>query len=331
MRRWLEILIMPIALVCIIGVLAWILPEVHERGGPRTMRDAWGVTVKLPEQPQRVMATSSALDIVLLNFLPPARIPTVQRDTKSPWSSLIWETARQVKGNLTRSPAAEEIVVWNPDIVFMPDYTSDDIVNGVRAMGIPVVVVTTPKTVYEVHDMVDQVGFALNDMAKAKEIKAKFDAQVAESIGRRDTIPKDEWRKVIFMSSMVGYGGTGSLFADANRYSGLINAAEASGIPDHTAFTEERLLLMDPDVIFIPNYSNKPSKMAETMLNDPALAPLSAVKHKRILPLRPAYLYNSSTGLPEGIAAAQAVGYRDRFPELAAHYEAPVPEPGKNK
>ncbi len=329
MHRFVQVFAMPVALALIIFLMYFILPEVEERGGPRTMTDEWEMTVKLPENPQRVMATSAALDTVLLEFLPPSKIPAVQGDAKSPWSSLVWETARQVQGKLARSPGAEEIVAWNPDIVFMPDYISDDIASGVRAMGIPVVIVVTPKKVADVHRMVEQVGIALNDEETANRIRADFDRKVEESLRRTETIPTDERRTVLFISSMVGYGGTGSLFADANRYSGMINAAEAAGIPDHTAFTEERLLLMDPDVIFIPNYSNNFPGLATTMLNDPALAPVSAVRHKRVLPLRPAYLYNSSTTLPEGIAAVQTVGYRDRFPEEAAYYSAPVKLPPK--
>ncbi len=323
-RLW-RILFWPILIIIVLIGVYRILPAPITNSGERTMVDARGDTVHLPQYPQRIMAISSALDLVLLDFLPKEKILAVVKDSQSPFSSLRWQEAREIKKNYGRTPGAEEIIALQPDLVFMPDYTSDDVVSAVRAIGIPVVVVKTPEKVNEVHTMVRQVGEALGEPQTAERILKKFDDEIELSLARTNTIPPEQRRKVIFISSMVGYGGTGSLFADANRYSGLINAAAAAGIPAHTAFTEERLVDMDPDVIFIPTYSNGPSKLVQHFYTDKAYASLSAVRNRRVLPLRPAYLYNSSITLPEGIAAVQCVGYKERFPELAEKYMQPVP------
>ena len=325
MRRIGKTVFLPLLiLVLVIGVYYW-LPEPIAGTGHKTMIDARGDIVQLPSHPQKVMATSSALDIVLLEFLPAEKILAVNKDTQNAFSSLRWERAKKIKNNYGRTPGAEEIISLQPDLVFMPDYTSDDIVSGVRAMGVPVVVIKTPKKVEDVHVMIQQVGEALSDSQKAEEMMHRFDEHITAILARSETIPSDQRRKVIFISSMTGYGGTDSLFADANRYAGLINAAEAAGIPAHTAFSEERMVMMNPDIILIPSYSNKTPALVEHYYHDPALASLNAVIYHRVIPLRAAYLYNSSTTLPDGIEAVQSVGYAERFPELAQKYTQPVP------
>lgn len=320
----------PIVLALLVLASRGVVPDlpVASHSG-HTMIDEMGTYVELPANPQRVMAISNALDAILLEMLPPERLVAVSADSQSPFSSLAWQRARQVKQRLSRLPGTEEIVSLGPDLVLMPDYTSADIVEGVRAMGIPVVVIKTPDRVNDVHTMVHQVATALDAQAVGEQLLRRYDANVAAVVARRDSIPADARRSVFFTSSMTGYGGTGSLFDDMTTYSGLIHAARAAGIPPKTEFTEERLLLMNPDVIFVPTYSNRYRRQVDMIYHDPALASISAVRERRVYAIRPAYIYSSSIEIPTAMSAHQAMGYEDRFPALAERYTAPVPEPDK--
>lgn len=320
----------PIVLALLVALSRGMVPDLPASShSGHFMIDEMGTKVELPVRPQRVLATANALDAIVLEMLPPERIAAVTADSQSPFSSLAWERARRVKNTLSRLPGTEEIVALGPDLVLMPDYTSADIVDGVRAMGIPVVVVKTPERVSDVHTMVRQVATALDEAATGERLCRRYDAEVAAVTARRDTIPPSERRSVFFTSSMTGYGGTGSLFDDMTGYTGLIHAAHAAGIPPKTEFTEERLILMNPDVIFVPTYSNRYQRQVEMIYADPALASVGAVRERRVYAVRPAYIYSSSVGIPEAMNAHQALGYGDRFPALEERYTAPVPEPDK--
>ena len=68
------------------------------------------------------------------------------------------------------------------------------------------------------------------------------------------SIPLDQRKSVLFVSSMDGYTGTGSLFDDMCKYMSIYNAPDLLGLPPRTPFGDERVLAMDPDYIFIPSY-----------------------------------------------------------------------------
>ncbi len=330
MHHWRRIGV-PVVLALLVLLSRGMVPELPTAShSGRFMTDEMGTTVELPSRPQRIMGTSNALDAVLLELLPPQRLVAVSADSQSPFSSLIWERARKVKQTLSRLPGTEEIVSLGPDLVLMPDYTSADIIEGVRAMGIPVVVIKTPDRVSDVHTMVRQVATALDEKAAGERLCRRYDAEVAAVTARRDTIPPAQRRSVFFTSSMTGYGGTGSLFDDMTSYTGLIHAAHAAGIPPKTEFTEERIILMNPDVIFVPTYSNRYQRQVDMIYADPALASVRAVRERRVYPVRPAFIYSSSVAIPTAMTAHQAWGYADRFPQLAEIYTAPVLEPDKS-
>lgn len=311
---------LPLLLLAIVGLLyAWVPAPPAEAGG-REVVDARGTRVQVPLQAQRILGTSTAIDSALLALVEPERLIAVSRDSRSPLSNPDWQQARRITAIIERNPEAESIVALQPDLVFLPDYTEESMAASLRALGISTVVVTTPYRVEEVETLVRQVGAACGEPEETERVIASYRRQVAASAERAQQIPEAERRTVLMISSMVGYGGTGSLFAAGNRTAGLLNAAEAAGIPDHTAFTEERMLLMDPDILFVPYYDGNSEKQINHILADPALQTLSAVRERRVTPIRPAYVYNSSLRLSDAIAATQALGYPEYFPTRAEFY-----------
>jgi ABC transporter, substrate-binding protein len=106
---------------------------------------------------------------------------------------------------------------------------------------------------------------------------------------------------VISMSSMEGFAGTGSLFDDMTRVMGLVNGPSYLRYAPRTAFTEERIIEMDPNVILIPVYDK--SEMAwQTLYRDnPGLQTVRAVRDGRVVTMPAADLYTGNQFIGESM------------------------------
>ena len=92
------------------------------------------------------------------------------------------------------------------------------------------------------------------------------------------SIPVEQRKSVLFVSSMDGYTGTGSLFDDMCKYMSIYNAPDLLGLPPRTPFGDERVIAMEPDYIFIPSYKGMDKTLASRYLDNPAFQNLSVEK-----------------------------------------------------
>lgn len=101
-----------------------------------------GVSVAVPENPKRILALSSASDTILLGLVEPDRLVGINKLSTYEEYSLEAKRAKLVKPAMSSYPL-EKIIALEPDLVIAPDYTSADVIAGLRHMGIPTVVVPT--------------------------------------------------------------------------------------------------------------------------------------------------------------------------------------------
>ena len=117
-----------------------------------------------------------------------------------------------------------------------------------------------------------QVGAWLGQEAKAREIVARFDADLAALAAKKP----DGLRVALYGPN--GYTtGTGTLADDILSAAGLQNIAADAGIPGGGTLPLERLVLLHPDILVssnpYPGYSQ-----AEAVLNHPAIRAIPTLK-----------------------------------------------------
>lgn len=293
-RRMLYLLVSVLLLGGIlIGLTSWISAITHSeppnliQGEQRTIIDDWGRSVSVPVEAKRIVSLTSAYEPILLEMVGPSRLGAVSFLSKTKGYGPNYELAKSVKVSLY-SYAVEKIVYLHPDLVIAPEYTSCDVLDGLEHMGIPVVIISSPKTVQETVDLVERLGSVVGAEEKAHSMTAKMKQDIEEvKVLSADT----KGQVVISMSSMEGFSGTGSLFDDMTRVMGLVNGPSHMGYAPRTAFTEERIIEMNPDVILIPVYDK--SEMAwQTLYRDnPGLQTVKAVQDHRVLPMDASNLY----------------------------------------
>lgn len=267
-----------------------------------------GVRVAVPDHPKRILALSSASDTILLGLVEPDRLVGINTLSTYEEYSLEAKRAKLVKPAMSSYPL-EKIIALEPDLVIAPDYTSADVIAGLRHMGIPTVVVPTGTTVESVIKNVTDIAHIVGEDEKGQFYEQKIRREL-EKIKRLGTsIPLNQRKSVLFVSSMDGYTGTGSLFDDMCKYMSIYNAPDFLGLPPRTPFGDERVLAMNPDYIFIPSYKGMDKNLVSRYLDNPAFQNLPAIRENRIKPLPAAYLYTMNQHIGEAMLAIMHTVY----------------------
>ena len=263
-----------------------------------------GVRVAVPDHPKRILALSSASDTILLGLVEPDRLVGINKLSTYEEYSLEAKRAKLVKPVMGSYPL-EKIIALDPDLVIAPDYTSADVIAGLRHMGIPIVVVPTGTTVESVIKNVTDIAHIVGEDEKGQFYEQKIRRELAEMKRLGESIPLAERKSVLFVSSMDGYTGTGSLFDDMSIY----NAPDLLGLPPRTPFGDERVLAMNPDYIFIPAYKGMDKGLSSRYLDNPAFQNLPAIRENRVKALPAAYLYTMNQHIGEAMLAIMYTVY----------------------
>ena len=267
-----------------------------------------GVQVGVPENPKRILALSSAFDTILLGLIEPERLVGINKLSTYEEYSLEAKRAKLVKPVLSSYPL-EKIIALKPDLVIAPDYISADVIYGLRHMGIATVVVSSGSTVEDVIKNVTDVAHIIGEDEKGSFYKQKIRRELDELKRLGESIPPEQRKTVLFVSSMDGYTGTGSLFDDMCKYMYVYNAPNRIGLPPRIPFGEERVLAMNPDYIFIPSYKGMDKNLADRYLLNPAFQNLPAIRENRVKPLPAAYLYTMNQHIGEAMLAIMHTVY----------------------
>lgn len=267
-----------------------------------------GARVPVPDHPKRILALSSASDTILLGLVEPDRLVGINTLSTYEEYSLEAKRAKLVKPAMSSYPL-EKIIALEPDLVIAPDYISADVIYGLRHMGIATVVVPTPSTVDGVIQNVMDIAHIIGEDEKGSFYIRKIHREIDEIKHLAESIPIEQRKTVLFVSSMDGYTGTGSLFDDMCHYMSIYNAPDRIGLPPRIPFGEERVLAMNPDYIFIPSYKGMDKNLADRYLLNPAFQNLPAIRENRVKPLPAAYLYTMNQHIGEAMLAIMHTVY----------------------
>ena len=267
-----------------------------------------GVQVGVPENPKRILALSSAFDTILLGLIEPERLVGINKLSTYEEYSLEAKRAKLVKPVLSSYPL-EKIIALKPDLVIAPDYISADVIYGLRHTGIATVVVSSGSTVEDVIKNVTDVAHIIGEDEKGSFYKQKIRRELDELQRLGESIPPEQRKTVLFVSSMDGYTGTGSLFDDMCKYMYVYNAPNRIGLPPRSPFGEERVIAMNPDYLFIPSYKGMDKNLADRYLLNPAFQNLPAIRENRVKPLPAAYLYTMNQHIGEAMLAIMHTVY----------------------
>ncbi|SHK88587.1 iron complex transport system substrate-binding protein [Selenomonas ruminantium] len=281
-----------------------------------TVTDAQGTQVNMPAKPKRILTMSMSTDEVMLGLVEPERMAAVNAMLDDPASSNVVELGKKVETKI-RYPSVEEIAALQPDLVIVPDWGDLSRVAALRDLGIPVVVCKGPRSLQEVKETITLLAQAAGEPQRGELLLQKMDGKLAEIAAKVQEIPQSERRSVVLISLMKGYGGAGCCFDEACQLAGVINGRAAAGIKNGEEMSKEKLVEINPDILFLPTYNNHGKfdidRFRNEYMNDQSLQNMKAIQQGNLLEPDEGYIYNCSQDF---VFAVQEIAYRvygDKF------------------
>lgn len=281
-----------------------------------TVTDAQGTQVNMPAKPKRILTMSMSTDEVMLGLVEPERMAAVNAMLDDPASSNVVELGKKVETKI-RYPSVEEIASLQPDLVIIPDWGDLSRVAALRDLGISVVVCKGPRSLQEVKETIMLLAEAAGEPERGKVLLQKMEDKLAEITAKVQEIPQAERRSVVLISLMKGYGGAGCCFDEACQLAGVVNGRAAAGIKNGEEMSKEKLVEIDPDILFLPTYNNHGkfdiNRFRSEYMDDPSLQNMQAIRNGNLLEPDEGYIYNCSQDF---VFAVQEIAYRvygDKF------------------
>ena len=312
--RWILAIMLVLNLACLAGCKGNTAEQ--KDNAAYTVMDVQGTSVNMQSKPRRILTMSMSTDEIMLGLVEPERMAAVNAMLDDPASSNVVELGKQV-ANKIRYPSVEEIAALQPDLVIIPDWGDLSRVAALRDLGIPVVVCKGPRSLQEIKETITLLAQAAGEPERGAILLSKMDKKLADIGEKVEKIPAEQRRSVVLISLMKGYGGAGCCFDEACQLAGVINGRAAAGIKNGEEMSKEKLVEINPDILFLPTYNNHGqfdiNRFRSEYMDDPSLQNMQAIKNGQLLEPDEGYIYNCSQDF---VFAVQEIAYRvygDKF------------------
>ena len=287
-----------------------------EKNAGYTVTDARNRQVKIPHKPEHIVTLGLYTDEMVLGMVPTSKMAAVSHYLDDPKESVLVEQARKIP-NKVKDPTVEQILSWQLDLVIANVWTSEDKIQTLTDMGIPVVVCGSANSYEEIQETLRLVAESIGEVEKGAKIRQKMDAFRDEITAKVAKIPPEERKSVVLLSLMTSYGGAGSAFDDMCHHAGVVNASAAAGLQNGQKLTKELLVKSDPDFLLLPVFDDRGNfdtqKFIDGYLKDPSLQTMKAIRHRALVYPRESYIYNASQDFVFGIQELAYCAYGDTF------------------
>jgi iron complex transport system substrate-binding protein len=183
------------------------------------------------------------------------------------------------------APSVEAIATFDPDLVFL-SFDPGDVVAGLEAIGIDVIVHPTAGTLEDAFLQWEQTGAVTGHSEDAEELVSMTQYRMEASVGR---VPEGAEAVSYYYELDNTYYTTtsGSFIGNVIGLTGIVNVADAAPDPDGFGFpqlAEEYIVDADPTLILLAD-TKCCGQSAETVAERPGWATLSAVRTDSVVEL----------------------------------------------
>jgi iron complex transport system substrate-binding protein len=288
--------------------------ETEASAFPMTVEDANGARMTLEKKPEKIVSLTLGTDEMLLGLVDKIRIKAVSYLSLDPGLSNVTEEVKDIPEKL--GTEAEKIISLQPDIVFVADWTDEKFVKQLRDAQITVYGYKTPNGIEEQKKTVMEIARLVGEEQKGREMVKWMDDKLNEVEEKIKTLTEDEKLKAISLDSFFATYGTNTTFNDIVNRAGMINLAAEAGINQWQQITKEKVVEMNPDIIFLPSWSYEgfdAVKFADDFKKDKSFAGINAVKNNRVFTLPESHTTAISQNIVLGVEDAAKAAYPELF------------------
>jgi len=268
-------------------------PQATSGAYPRTITEPAGRKVVIPKRPERIVVGEAGSADVLSEILDPKRI-AAWPFTVDKWAGNQAYFAAHPEIKRFQAFNAETLLALKPDLVFCASFQDAATINALAEAGVPVLRLEAFYSWENIRAWILVLGAAVDEDEKARVLVEKCEARLATVAKAVEGRPKPRVLAYYNHSGKGSAAGSGQTQDEVIRRAGGINAAAEAGHKGFGPFTFEQVLKLKPDVILVTGNEGLESRNAQFLLNEPLLAELDAIKHRRIIVL-PGKYYESTT------------------------------------
>ena len=162
-----------IALLLFLAALAgcgWPGTPAAEKDAGYTVTEARSRQVRIPHKPEHIMTLGLYTDEMVLGMVPTSKMAAVSHYLDDPKESVLVEKAKKIPNKVT-DPTVEQILSWHPDLVIANGWTSEDKIQTLTDMGIPVVVCGPANSYAEIQETLRLVAESIGEVEKGEKIE----------------------------------------------------------------------------------------------------------------------------------------------------------------
>ena len=258
----------------------------------RTVTDALGREVEIPDHPQRIVTAGRAvLMIVNAIYLFPGagdRVIGVGRIDQGTGNFLAEiDPGYDAKHVLERNVGPEQIAGLNPDLVILKSQMQNELGAGLERLRIPVVYVDLETPEQYQHDLL-VLGEVLGQTARGEEL-ARFYARETDRVVRRVAEAADRPRTLFLYADLAGGERVFNVPPEGWIQTTLVTLAGGDpvwlGEGQGSRWIRvglEQIASWDPDVITLVAYRQDAQALRDSLLASTTWAPLPAVRNAQL-------------------------------------------------
>lgn len=260
--------------------------------------DDYGVVVRVPDNPQRVVSLSPAVtEIVFALGADSLLVGRTEFCAYPPEASRIENIGGISNLNI------EKVLSCNPDLIISGSMVPQKVVKQFADMGVPLVCVIEKPHFDGLYENISKIGGLIGRPDRADSLNAVLRGRMEEMMKGQDYVP-DESRPTVYY--VVGFGSGGNFTAGGNTFIneiiGMAGGYNIASDSEGWSYSLEALMQSDPDFILIR--AEDSARFCQSSPYDK----LSAVKKGRMIGLRDGIL---DLQVPRNIDAIQLL--RQRF------------------
>lgn len=265
----------------IISSLLVSLPSMAETVYPLSLIDGLGKQVIIEKEPTKISSKTLFTDAVLLELVDDSSLSSLTDLANNPNYSAVKDILPKSIPLLALN--VEVIIANRPDIVFAANWSDASKLSIIESAGIPVYRIQTPNTIKEIEAEILRVGEIVNKSEAAKDVIAKMKARL-----EHDVIHPNQKLTALDYNPWGTSSGQDSTWDEVLKQADLNNAIEGlvSDKYGQVPVSKEMVIVLNPDVLFIPAWVYGDESGAETfkqeVLSDPSLQSVTAIKEGRV-------------------------------------------------
>ena len=283
-------------------------------GWPREVEGLNGV-VSIPAKPLRIITASIGHDEMTLALVPGDRLVGVGAVSKDATYSNV---AGLLDGKAEISREPETIIALEPDVVVTSPWFSEDGVDALTRVGIPVVQTELRQDAESRVNDILLMGYIFGEEERAAEFAAEVQLRLdsvveatASEAARPRVLAATRYADELWVA------GDGSTEGGVISSAGGVNAA--AEIAGNQTTSLEGVIAMAPDVIIIPQpVAFGAEEFREYLMSSEALAEVSAVRSGQVYVVESRLYTTLSFWNIRGVEHLAAILWPDLFPDTEA-------------